>query len=175
MNCYGIVQGLPWDCQKFGELWPLGLPRDYLLPWGCPGLLSVVLCPCSFKAKLLFFRCDLTLLRFIFAQRDCHWITLGLRRDCQRIALGMLSDWRIAVGLPLDCLWVCLWDWRKMGIAKGLPTVCQWNTLGLCRDCLGIAKILPGCDLGIDKGLPYLWTRLLPAPPWPATQYKTNY
>ena len=94
--------------------------------------------------------------RGLFAQRDCHWITLRLRRDCQRVALGMLSDWRIAVGLPLDCLWVCLWDWRKMGIAKGLPTVCQWNTFGLCRDCLGIAKILPGCDLGIDKGLPYL-------------------
>ena len=116
--------------------------------------------------------------RGLFAQRDCHWITLRLRRDCQRVALGMLSDWRIAVGLPLDCLWFfgldriafglplgLPWDWRKMGIAKGLPTVCQWNTLGLCRDCLGIAKFLPGCDLGIDKGLPYLWPRLLPAPP----------
>ena len=92
--------------------------------------------------------------RGLFAQRDCHWITLRLRRDCQRVALGMLSDWRIAVGLPLDCLWVCLgiggrWGlprgclrfangilWDYAGIALGLPNFCQGVTLGLTRDCL---------------------------------------
>ena len=51
--------------------------------------------------------------RGLFAQRDCHWITLGLRRDCQRIALGMLSD----CGSPWDCLW----------IAFGLPMVLPWD------------------------------------------------
>ena len=139
-GCGGIVKKSPWECGAIGG-WPWlicteGLPLDYL------------------------------------------GVAEGLSTDRLGIAERLADRRGIAFGLPLDCLWIfgldriafglplgLPWDWRKMGIAKGLPTVCQWNTLGLCRDCLGIAKILPGCDLGIDKGLPYLWTGLLPAPP----------
>ena len=92
---------------------------------------------------------------------DYHGVAEGLSTDRLGNAERLADRRGIAFGLPLGLPW----DWRKMGIAKGLPTVCQWNTLGLCRDSLGIGRILPGCDLGIDKGLPYLWTRLLPAPP----------
>ena len=129
-------------------------------PWGCGGIV-----------KNSPWECGAIGGRGLFAQRDCHWITLRLRRDCQRVALGMLSDWRIAVGLPLDCLWIfgldriAFWiafgfalglaeDGDCQGVAYGLPMEYFGIMQGFPWDFLGIAKNLPGCVLGIDKGLP---------------------
>ena len=83
--------------------------------------------------------------RGLFAQRDCHWITLRLRRDCQRIAFGLPSDWRIAVGLSLDCLWIvqgCLSRKTVAACKNGSPLIAErladrrGIAVGLPLDCL---------------------------------------
>ena len=100
----------------------------------------------TFEATYLLARCRLTLLRFIFAQRDCHWIPMGLWRDCQKLALGMRSDWWpwliCTEGLPLDYL----------GAAEGLST-----------DRLGNAERLAdrrGIAFGLPLGLPLDWRKM---------------
>ena len=95
----------------------------------------------TFKAASLLVRQNLTplsplqeVLRFIFARKDCHWITLTLRRYCQRIALGMLNDCQIAVALSLDC--------------TGLPA----QGVGLPGHCIGMGGGLPPQSVPDEPG-----------------------
>ena len=116
------------------------------LPWGCGGIVKKSPWECGAIGGWPWLICTEGL------PLDYLGVAEGLSTDRLGNAERLADRRGIAFGLPLGLL-VCLWDWRKMEIAKGLPTVCQWNTLGLCRDSLGISLGLPKICQGVSSGL----------------------